>query len=308
MSAPAPIDVLALGATAVDDVLTVDRHPRPGEKIPVHARRRFAGGQAATALVAVARLGGTAAYGGALASEGLGAFVRQRLRAEGVELFGEPVTGAGPVHATVIVDATGNRTILYDLAGATGAGVSGPDPAWLDRCGVLLIDQLGVEGMARAAEMARSRGVPVVADLEHAEETSAARLLALTDHCLVNRAFARAFTGHDDTRAAVWSLAEAAGSRTVVVTDGARGCWYAAGPAEPVHHEPALDVAAVDTTGCGDVFHGAYAWALARGYGLAERVRLASATAALSGRHEGAQPGIPDRAAVKRFASAAPLD
>ena len=66
-------------------------------------------------------------------------------------------------------------------------------------------------------------------------------------------------------------------------------------------HQPAYRVEVVDTTGCGDVFHGAYAAGLAQGVGTAERVRLATATAALKATRHGGQAGIPSRAAVEAF-------
>jgi sulfofructose kinase len=86
------------------------------------------------------------------------------------------------------------------------------------------------------------------------------------------------------------------------VTGGAAGCWYA--DAETVDHPrrlaaPAVDV--VDTTGCGDVFHGAYCAALAEGQSLEQRVRFASAAAGLKATEEGGQAGIPRRDAVERF-------
>jgi sugar/nucleoside kinase (ribokinase family) len=141
----------------------------------------------------------------------------------------------------------------------------------------------------------------VVADLERSDRPRFSELLDLVDHPIVSRDFAEQLTGASDPAVAVarlWTDARAA----VVVTCGADGCWYAgdAGPGPP-RHRPAFPVPAVDTTGCGDVFHGAYASALARGLGLDERVRLACAAAALKATRPGGQAGIPTRAAVEAF-------
>ena len=86
------------------------------------------------------------------------------------------------------------------------------------------------------------------------------------------------------------------------MTCGADGCWYLGGddPQAPCH-QPAMPVTVVDTTGCGDVFHGAYAAGLAKGLALPDRVRLASAAAALKATQRGGQGGIPTRSAVTRF-------
>jgi sugar/nucleoside kinase (ribokinase family) len=90
--------------------------------------------------------------------------------------------------------------------------------------------------------------------------------------------------------------------RAVVVTGGERGCWYAgAETAGAVVHRLAFEVEVADTTGCGDVFHGAYAAALARGVALDERIAFASAAAAIKATRRGGQEGIPDRNSVERL-------
>jgi sugar/nucleoside kinase (ribokinase family) len=91
------------------------------------------------------------------------------------------------------------------------------------------------------------------------------------------------------------------GRRAVVVTCGADGCWYLEEAGASPRHQPAYPVRVADTTGCGDVFHGAYASALVRGAGLAERVRFAAAAAALKATRPGGQEGIPTRAEVEAF-------
>jgi sulfofructose kinase len=90
----------------------------------------------------------------------------------------------------------------------------------------------------------------------------------------------------------------------VVITGGAKGCWYRGSGEEEARHLPAFRVKAVDTTGCGDVFHGAYAAALLEPGSLVERLRFASAVAALKATRTGGQAGIPTRAAVVSFLQA----
>jgi len=87
----------------------------------------------------------------------------------------------------------------------------------------------------------------------------------------------------------------------VVITWGEAGCWSIEAPNTPARHFPVFKVKTVDTTGCGDVFHGAYAAALARGHALEERLRFAAAAAALKATQRGGQAGIPSLAAVKRL-------
>src|SRR5205807_295501 len=110
-------------------------------------------------------------------------------------------------------------------------------------------------------------------------------LLDLVDHLIVSRAFACKLTGKQDAADAVerlWSPQR----QVAIVTCGEQGCWFRAAGG-PVRHQPAFAVAAVDTTGCGDVFHGAYAALLAQGVALPERIRFATAAAALKAMRPG---------------------
>jgi len=91
----------------------------------------------------------------------------------------------------------------------------------------------------------------------------------------------------------------AAGRSCTVVTGGERGCWYAEYGGD-VHHVPALKVQVVDTTGCGDVFHGAYAASIALGDGVSTAVQVATVAAGLKATQPGGRRGIPDRATAQR--------
>jgi sulfofructose kinase len=124
-------------------------------------------------------------------------------------------------------------------------------------------------------------------------------LMNLVDHLIVGVDFARATTGEAEPRNMVRALT-GPNRACCAVTDGGNGCWYAQQGGD-VRHFPAFVVAVVDTTGCGDVFHGAYAACLARGDQIDEAIRFASAAAALKATVPGGRAGIPDRGAVLRF-------
>jgi sugar/nucleoside kinase (ribokinase family) len=293
-------DVLGIGCVAVDDLLHVAAYPPADAKVRVSRRERQCGGQTATALVAAARLGSRCAFAGVLGDNPDSDFVRSALEREGIDLSAAVRRpDARPIHATAIVAEEGRtRTIFYDLAGSTGADPDAPPADVLRSARVLLIDHYGVEGMTRAARIAREAGIPVVADFEHHEWPGFAELLALVDHLVVSCPFAESLTGATDPEASVERL-WAEGRQLVAVTCGADGCWYrdAAAPAA-LFHQPAFPVEVRDTTGCGDVFHGAYASALARGLAAADRIRFAAAAAALKATGSG-QASIPTREAVE---------
>jgi sulfofructose kinase len=327
------IDVLGLGYAAVDDLLYVDAYPPADGKTPVRRRKRHCGGLTATALVAAARLGCRCAYAGTLGEDEHSRFVVARFHEEGVDVTHvRRRADARPVRSTIVVDQRSHtRAILYDTAGVIGADTTWPAEDVIRAAKVLLVDNCGVEGMIRAAEIARDAGASVVADFENAEHPSFPRLLGLVDHLILSRDFALSLTGQTELNAAMQSLWTAE-RRAVVVTCGKEGCWclssgkgdrrllceapgtdrrlvrpfrqkapvtFSAGCERLLFHQPALAVEVVDTTGCGDVFHGAYAAALVHGCELPAALRFATVAAGMKATRPGGQLGIPTRAVVE---------
>ncbi len=296
-------DILGFGALAVDDLLYVDRYPAADGKVRVQRRRRQCGGLTGTALVAAARLGARCAYGGMLGADELSQFVERAMHGEGVD-FSPAVRreDARPGHSTIIVDTTRNtRTVFSSVEGPMGADPSGPPDDAIRAAKVLLVDHHGVEGTIRAADLAHRAGRAVVADFERHPGGRFDELLPRIDHLVVSQRFAGELSGEEEPAAAAESLLRA-DRQAVVVTCGSEGCWYAA-PAtgRRARRCPAFQVDVVDTTGCGDVFHGAYAAALAAGRPLERCVVEATAAAALKATQAGGQAGCPDRTAVERF-------
>lgn len=299
------IDVLGLGAVAIDDLLYVDRYPVVESKIRVRRRERQCGGQTGTALVAAARYGVTSAYGGRLGDDDLSREVVANFSREGVETCWAPVSAdASPAHSTIIVDETTNtRTIFAYVAGELGASPLSPEASVIRASRVLLIDHHGSEGNLRAARIAREAKRPVVADFERPGEPPFEELLELVDHLVVSLPFAVHVTGISDPAKAVSALANSQRSMAAV-TCGEEGCYYwVNGESGQVQHQPACQVEVADTTGCGDVFHGVYAAVLSQGAMPGECIREATAAAALKASQRGGQAGIPRRDAIEAFLS-----
>ena len=297
------IDILGLGVVAVDDLIFVPFYPHADAKIPVSRRERHCGGLTATALVAAARLGCHCSYAGVLGDDELSKFAIERLSQEGIS-FSHLIrrNDARPISATIIVDeGQKTRNVFFDLHGFVGADDTLPEAEVIRSARVLFVDYLSPKGMLRAARIAREAGVPVVADFEGSESPYFPELLDQVDHLIVSRSFATAFTGKKDPAEAALKL-WISNRKVVVTTCGADGCWYVSdtSPQSPIHH-PAFPVKVVDTTGCGDVFHGAYAAGLVLGMPLPERVRVASAAAALKAVRAGGQEGIPNLVTVLAF-------
>ena len=294
-----PVEVLGLGAVAVDDVLHVDRYPPPDEKVPVRRRERRVGGLAAVALMAAARLGVRAGYAGVLGTDEDSALALMRMREAGVGLEAAMRRhGARPIRSTVVVDHHATRTIFFDLSGFVGADGQWPPQAVIAACRVLLVDHVGVDGMTRAARCARAAGIPVVADFESDDAPRFSELLRAADHLILPQPFAQRITGAGDPAAAAAAL-WAPDRSIVVVTCGSDGCWWLDGGAAAPVHQRALAVEAAETTGCGDVFHGAYAAALCLGMPASSRIRFATAAAGLKAAAGSAPDAYPTRAHVE---------
>jgi sulfofructose kinase len=298
--------VLGLGAVAVDELIFLPAFPRPDSKVRILKTERYAGGLTGTALVTAARLGCRCAYAGALGEDEHSQFIMEGLAAEGVEtVWVVRRQDARPYRCTVLVDTGAQtRTILVNGEGVMGAQDSLPEASLILSSRVLFVDHTGLAGMLRAARIARGAGIPVVGDFEHCHPAPFEELFALTDHLILPFDFARELTGAADGRAAAEGLWD--GNRAaVVVTMGAAGSWYISSqrPGTAVHQR-AFPVEVVDTTGCGDVFHGAYAACLGLDMEVADRMRIASAAAAIKATRAGGQKGIPSLAEVQQFLAA----
>lgn len=276
-------DILGLGCTAVDELLYVPSFPAADEKVKVERSLRRCGGLTGVALIAAARLGARCAYAGCLGVDEFSQFIADNFTREGVDVSHSTRSPeAGVVRSVIVVGTdTGSRNVFFEGRGRIGAHDVLPSAEVIGNSKVLFIDQWGMPGNLRAARVARSAGVAVVADFEEAGSPVFQDVLAQVDHLILSQDFARQITGQPDALGAAKALWQAQRA-VVLVTCGAEGCWSVSADAPRLaRHHPAFAVQATDTTGCGDVFHGAYAASLARGETLATRIRFAAAAAAI---------------------------
>ncbi|WEX09834.1 PfkB family carbohydrate kinase [Chelativorans sp. AA-79] len=283
-------ELICLGLSALDYIWTVDRFAGPGSgKVRASAFTTIGGGMAATAAVTAARLGARVQFWGRGGDDHEGRLMRHGLEEENVDVSHFRLfPGARSSISGVIVDAAGERQI------ANFRGADQPvDPEWLPISGItgvgaVLADPRWPEGAAAAFSAARAAGAPTVLDADMAEPEVFTALLPLTDHAVFSKPALEAFAG-----SAADPLAEicAFGCKVAAVTEGSEGVtWRQDGRAR---RQPAFPVRSVDTTGAGDVFHGAYAFAIAAGAPVAEAFTFASAAAALKCTRAGGRSGIP---------------
>lgn len=256
--------VLVCGLATVDMVHLVDVLPEGGNKHRSHGLRQIGGGCAANAAVAIARLGGEAVLLTRLGDDAAGDWLVAALAAQGVTLLAPPTPDAQTPQSAVMVDAAGERMIV-NFRGA-GLPENVPDLPEFDAA---LADTRWPAGADVVLRAARGGGLPGVLDGEAPVGPEA----ALASHVVFAAPGLRAFAGMDDLDAA---LAATDLPGRVAYTDGAAGVVWKDGPrlAPP-------PVAVVDTLGAGDVWHGAFALALARGGGLDAASRFANRAAAM---------------------------
>ena len=259
----------------------------------------------ATAMAAAGKLGASAEIWTRIGDDLSGEFLIRDFHRFNVDTSQvRIVPGAATGVCAVLVNAdTGDRRFIF----YPGRGLDVPlnfDLARIDHAKCILVDGSFIDDAIRAAARARQVGVPVVADLGGLAG-KALELARLVDIMIVPEECARRYADGADPAVSIPRIRDL-GPRVVVVTMGDRGGLYAGrlrdgDPETPLTHYEAFKVPVVDTTGCGDVFHGAFCFGLVRGWGLDRIVQFASATAALKCRELGGRSGIPTCDEVQQF-------
>lgn len=292
--------IVCAGVAVEDIVMRVDSFPAPGSKVAATDFIITRGGCAAIAAVAAARLDARAAYAGPLGgkADATSNRILAGLQAEGIDCSGVVRLDGGSASVSLILlDASGEKTI----ATRRGAGLERLMPRDADAlvadADVVLIDNRFPEFVAAVGRAARKRGIPVVIDFDLASKPDDP-LLALGTHVIASSEALRGTTGCAEAAAGLTRLA-AHGGGFLAVTDGANGVYWLDGGS--LRHMPAFGVEAVDTLAAGDVFHGAFALAIAEDRGLVGALRFACAAAALKCTRFGGGEGAPKRAELEAF-------
>ena len=294
-----PAEIAGIGVTCIDHVSIVTRTPDGWEQCgPPLAQ---GGGLTATASVAAARLGASIDLYAAVGDDYHGQMIKRELSSQGVGVDGvRLIPGMRTPTAFIEVDSkTGDRTIYFSPGryGPMDESALGFDPEAVGGVRSLLVDSLFPKTAVAMARVARRGGAKVVGDFFFIDGPNE-ELVSLVDALILPEETGIALAGGPDFPRALRIMAER-GPEIPAVTVGARGCWYMADGA--VYHCPAFPVEVVDTTGCGDSFHGAFAFALSRGMDAHESVRFSSAIAALKATKLGGRSGLPTFEEVSRF-------
>lgn len=287
--------VVCVGNVVRDEVFHVGLLPAAGAKTDVLLCEDRFGGPAATAAVAIARLGGRASFWGRVGMDPAGDAIAQALSRHGVDAEGlAAIPGARSIRSIVIVDGSGERGIMVDRLGLPATAGQAPDSLPEDAA-IVLADTRWPAGALAALALASQRKLPAVLDADGGSAADVERLVSRADHVIFSAQGAREFVGPgapDDQLKRMKSLE----ARAIAITCGDMGSmWMIGGEIVAI---PAFRVDARDTTGCGDVFHGAYALAVAEGRDMLWAARFASAAAARKAENGAGWEGMPDRKAV----------
>ena len=297
-----PFDAVGFGLNAVDHLVVVPSYPAFDTKIRLLEHKQSAGGQTATAMVALRRLGLKTAYAGRFGSDPVGQFGLSTLKDDAVNVdYAEVVEGARNQIAFITIDArNGERTIVWDRDDRLAYA---PDeaPVEFGSMGrVLHLDAHDPPACLRLAQAAREAGTIVSADIDNVYG-GLPELLPFIDVMIGSKEFPRRVTGIDDKRAALIELQKRYGCAITGMTIGTAGAIvYCDGEfIESTGFE--APGGCKDTTGAGDAFHAGFLYGMLRGDDIETSLRFGNAVAAMKCSALGARTALPTAEQLQKF-------
>jgi sugar/nucleoside kinase (ribokinase family) len=294
-------DVVGVGLNATDTVLTVRHFPAYGGKTPFTREFYSPGGQVATAMVACASLGLRAKYIGTVGDDERGRIQMESLRGSGIDLTHvQQRTGCANQSAYIVVDeSTGERTVFWSRPECLAISPAEITPEQITCARLLHIDGHDTAAVEHAARIAREHAIPVTVDVDTIYP-GFERVLPLVDYLVASAEFPGRWTGLDDPLAALREIQDRHGMRIAAMTLGAHGSLALADGV--FQYSPAFALDCVDTTGAGDVFHGAFCYSVLQQMPIADALEFSNAMAALNCTAHGARGRIATVAEVHRLA------
>ncbi|HEY8186710.1 MAG TPA: carbohydrate kinase family protein [Pyrinomonadaceae bacterium] len=297
-------DAAGFGVNAVDQLIVVPEYPNPETKTRMIRHQQGAGGQTASAIVALQRLGMRTAYAGRFGNDSEGVFGLRSLKDEGIDVeFAEVIDGARTQVGYIFIEAKGGeRTVLWKRDGRISYTDLEAPVQFAGRARVLHLDAHDPPACTRMAREARAAGTIVSADIDNVYD-GLLEFLPLIDVLISSKEFPRLLTGINDAHAALTEIKAKYGCALVGLTKGGRG-------ATVLCEGQFLETSAfevpggcVDTTGAGDAFHGGFLYGLLQGEDIETSMKIGCAVAALNCRVLGARAGLPTRKELDAFLS-----
>jgi sulfofructose kinase len=296
----ADFDVVGVGLNATDTVLMVPRFPAYGGKAPFTQEFYSVGGQVATAVVTCARLGLRTKYIGSVGDDERGRIQMDSLRASGIDVeHVQQRANCSNQSAYIVVDeSTGERTIFWNRPVCLAISPAQITPDQITCARLLHIDGHDTPAVEHAARIARAVNIPVTVDVDTIY-AGFDRVMPLVDYLISSAEFPARWTGIEDPCAALIAIQRASGMLVAAMTLGAHGALaYSEGR---LRYSPAFVVKCIDTTGAGDVFHGAFCYAVLQQMPIAEALEFSNAMAALNCTAPGARGRIANAEEARAF-------
>jgi len=292
------IEIAGLGFCGLDYLCMLPYIPID-EKVEIINNLIQGGGPAATAIVAAARLGARTAFIGAVGDDNRGSTIIDGLKQENVNTKYIQIKKAkeSPGAYCWIEKEHGKRSIAWTKGTSLPMDASEINPEFISSLKLLHLDGHNTEAAIVAAKIAKKNGVIVSIDAGSLLP-DIDKLIKLSDICIASENFAREYTGKEDIQEAAKKIFDE-GPVIAAITSGDKGV-YAVSKEGNIKKD-AFNVPVVDTTGAGDVFHGAFAYAYIQGWGLDRVLSFASATSAIKCSKFGGRTGIPIAKEVFRF-------
>lgn len=285
-----PIDVVGVGINATDTIIRLPHFPSSDSKVELLYVESKLGGQVATAMVACQRWGLRTRYIGKIGCDEPGKLQVQGMAREGVEAHWIKVANSASQSSFILVDdGTGERTVLWKRDPRIAIAPSDLRRRWLKGCRALLIDGHDTAASTQAARWARQERIPVIADLDNLYQ-GVKSLLKYVDFPVTSRDFPGRLTGESNLLKSLPQIHSEFKCHLTITTLGRLGA--IAWDGKRFFLSYGFKVRAVDSTGAGDIFHGAFIYGVLQGWSLEVILEFSNAAAALGCTASGARGRI----------------
>jgi sulfofructose kinase len=285
-----PIDVVGVGINATDTIIRLPHFPSSDSKVELLSVEIKPGGQVASALVACQRWGLRTHYVGKIGDDAAGKFQIHEMAREGVESHWIKVANSSSQSSFILVDdGTGERTVLWKRDPQIAIAPSDLRRHWLKGCRALLVDGHDTAASTRAARWARQENILVIADLDNLYP-GVKTLLEHVEYPVTSRDFPGRLTGKSNLLKSLPQIHSEFKCRLTIATLGRLGA--IAWDGKRFFLSYGFKVRAVDTTGAGDIFHGAFIYGLLQGWSIEVTLEFSNAAAALNCTASGARGRI----------------
>lgn len=293
-------DVTGVGLNATDTLILLPKFPAYAGKIAFDKEMYSPGGQVASAMVQCANLGLRTKYIGTVGDDLRGKIQMESLEGSGIDISDVKVVANCPNQtAYILIDkTTGERTVLWQRADCLRLEADDITEEMIAGTRLLHIDGHDTAAVAKAASIARKHKIPVTVDVDtlyHGFE----EVLPNVDYLITSSEFPTAWTNEKDPFTALELMQRTYGMRMAAMTLGAYGALALI--EGKFHYSPAFVVNCEDTTGAGDVFHGAFCYALLQEMAIDEALEFSNALAALNCTAIGARGGISTQEAASNL-------